>query len=147
MLILNIVTTICIGLMVGTELAVSAFVNPVLWKLDDDAQMNAIRMFASKLGTVMPFWYALGLLLLLAETFAMRHDPEVVLLSVASGIWAAIIVLTLLFLVPINNQLARFEPGSATQKAQQDHRKWDRLHRLRVLALTASMVLFLVVVL
>ena len=147
MLILNIATTLCIGLMVGTELAVSAFVNPVLWKLDDDAQMNAIRMFASKLGTVMPFWYALGLLLLLAETFAMRHDPEVVLLTVASGIWAAIIVLTLVYLVPINNQLARFEPGSAPQKAQQDHRKWDRLHRLRVLALTVSMVLFLVVVL
>jgi uncharacterized membrane protein len=147
MLILNIATTVCIGLMIGTELAVSAFVNPILWKLDDHAQMNAIRMFAAKLGTVMPFWYGLGLLLLLAETFAMRHDPEVVLLSVASGIWVAIIVLTLLFLVPINNQLARFEPGAATQRTQQDHRKWDRLHRLRVLALTASMVLFLVVVL
>jgi uncharacterized membrane protein len=145
--ILNIVTTVCIGLMIGTELAVSAFINPVLWKLDDRAQMNAIRMFASKLGTVMPFWYGLGLVLLLAETFAMRHDPDVVLLSAASGIWVAIIVLTLLYLVPINNRLARFEPGAATQKARQDHHKWDRLHRLRVLALTASMVLFLVVVL
>ncbi len=147
MLILNIVTTVCIGLMVGTELAVSAFTNPILWKLDDYSQMNAIRMFAAKLGTVMPFWYGLGLLLLLAATFAMRHDADVMLLSVASGIWAAIIVLTLLFLVPINNQFARMELGVATQRAQQDHRKWDRLHRLRVLALTVSMVLFLVVVL
>jgi hypothetical protein len=52
-----------------------------------------------------------------------------------------------LFLVPINNQLARVEPGQATESARRDHRKWDRLHRLRVLALTASMVLFLVAVL
>jgi uncharacterized membrane protein len=147
MLILNIVTTVSIGLMIGTELAVSTFINPVLWKLDDRAQMNAIRMFAAKLGSVMPFWYGLGLLLLLAETFAMRREPNVLLLSIASGIWALVIVLSVLFLVPINNQLARFEPGSATQKAQRDHRKWDGLHRLRLLALTASMVLFLVAVL
>jgi uncharacterized membrane protein len=147
MLILNIFTTVCIGLMIGTEFAVSAFINPILWKLDDRAQMNAVRMFAAKLGSVMPFWYGLGLLLLLAETVAMRHEPGVVLLSIASGIWALVIVLTVLFLVPINNKLARFEPGSATQKAQRDHHKWDGLHRLRVLGLTASMVLLLVAIL
>jgi uncharacterized membrane protein len=147
MLILNVVTTVCIGLMIGAEFAVSAFINPVLWELDDQAQIHAIRIFAAKLGFVMPFWYGLGLVLLLAETVVMRHQPQVVMLSAASGIWTLVIVLTLLFLVPINNQLARFEPGSAIQRAQQDHRKWDGLHRLRVLALTASMVLFLVAVL
>ena len=147
MLILNIVTTVCISLMIGTEFAVSTFINPVLWKLDDRTQMNAVRMFAARLGFVMPFWYGLGLLLLLAETVALRHQPGVVLLSIASGIWVLVIVLTMLFLVPINNQLARLEPGSATVSAQRDHHKWDRLHRLRVLALSASMVLFLVVVL
>jgi uncharacterized membrane protein len=147
MLTLNVVTTVCIGLMIGTELAVSTFINPVLWKLDDRAQMSAIRMFDTKLGFVMPFWYGLGLLLLLAETFAMRRAPNVMLLSIASGVWALVIVLSVLFLVPINNQLARVEPGQATESARRDHRKWDRLHRLRVLALTASMVLFLVAVL
>ena len=147
MLILNIVTTVCIGLMIGTELAVSAFINPVLWKLDDRAQMLAIRMFAGRLGFVMPFWYGLGLVLLLAETVTMRHEPGVVLLSIASGLWVLVIVLSVLVLVPINNQLARFEPGSATPMAQRDHRKWDKLHRLRVAALGVSMALFLIVVL
>jgi uncharacterized membrane protein len=147
MLILNVSTIVCIGLMIGTEFAVSAFINPVLWKLDDHAQMNAIRMFAARLGFVMPFWYGLGLLLLLAETVTMRHESGVVLLSIASGIWALIIVLTVLFLVPINNQLARLAPGSATPAAQRNHHKWDRLHRLRVLALGVSMLLFLVAVL
>jgi hypothetical protein len=81
MMILNIVTTVCIGLMIGTEFAVSAFINPTLWKLEDRAQMDAIRLFAAKLGLVMPFWYGLGLLLLLAETFVMRHQSHVLALG------------------------------------------------------------------
>src|SRR6266702_8054493 len=114
MVLLNIATIVCIGLMIGTEFAVSAFVNPVLWKLDVPAQMQAIRLFAAKLGFVMPFWYGMGLLLLLTETFVSRHQSQVVMLAVASGIWAMVIVLTLLFLVPINNRLARSEPAAVT---------------------------------
>src|SRR5215472_17627245 len=104
MLILTITTIVCIGLMIGTELAVSAFINPVLWKLESVAQMHAIRLFAVKLGFVMPFWYALGLLLLLIDTFLHRHQSQVLLLALASSIWALVIILTLLFLVPINNR-------------------------------------------
>lgn len=35
MLLLNTLTTVCIGLLIGTEFAVSAFINPVLWKLEE----------------------------------------------------------------------------------------------------------------
>lgn len=143
MTILDIVTILCIGLMIGTEFAVSAIVNPVLWKLEDGPQMHAIRLFAAKLGFVMPFWYALGLVLLLTETFMARHHTSVVLPAIASGIWALVIVLTLIFLVPVNNQLARREATIPIKQAQRDHRKWDTLHRVRVLALIASMVIFL----
>jgi uncharacterized membrane protein len=146
MLILNITTIVSIGLMVGVEFAVSAFINPVLWKLESGAQMQAIRLFAEKLGFVMPFWYAFGLVLLLAETFFRRHQPCVFLLGIACGIWVLVIVLTLLFLVPINNRLAHLESSSAFDKALSDHRKWDTLHRLRVLALTIAMVLSLIAI-
>ena len=145
-MILNIVTTVCIGLMIGTEFAVSAFINPVLWKLEDRAQMDAIRLFAAKLGSVMPYWYGLGLLLLLAETFVLRHQSHVMMLGLASGLWAMVIILTVLFLVPINNHLARFDNTATTENAQREHRKWDTLHRLRVLALTTAMVMFLAAV-
>jgi uncharacterized membrane protein len=57
-----------------------------------------------------------------------------------------VILLTLLFLVPINNRLARFGNTSAREKVQRDLRKWDALHRLRVLALTTAMVIFLAAV-
>ena len=144
MLILNITTIICIGLMIGTEFAVSAFINPVLWKLESGSQMHAIRLFAAKLGFVMPFWYGLGLLLLLIETFLFRHQSQVLLLAVASGIWALVIILTLVFLVPINNRLAGSENSAMLDKAQGEHRKWDAMHRVRVLALTTAMILLLI---
>ena len=147
MLILDITTIVCIGLMIGVEFAVSAFINPVLWKLESGSQTQAIRLFAAKLGFVMPFWYTLGLVLLVAETFFRRHQSCALLLGIASGIWVLVIVLTLIFLVPINNGLARPENSSAFDKILSDHHKWDSLHRFRVLALVTAMVLSLIVIL
>jgi len=144
MLILNVATIVCIGLMIGTEFAVSAFINPVLRKLESGLQMHVIRLFARKLGFVMPFWYGLCLLLLLVETFVFRHQSQVPLLAVASGIWVLVIILTLLFLVPINNRLARSETSAMIDRALKDHRKWEVMHRMRVLALTTAMILLLI---
>ena len=46
----DILTITSLGLLVGTEFAVSAFVNPVVWKLEDRAQAAAIALFAARLG-------------------------------------------------------------------------------------------------
>jgi len=48
MIVLDIVTAVCIGLLIGTEFAVSVFINPILRKLDDRAQAHAIRLFARR---------------------------------------------------------------------------------------------------
>ncbi len=72
---LNIVTTVCIGLLIGTEFSVSVFINPVLRRLDEASRSRAVRMFAKSLGTAMPFWYAASLLLLIAEAIVHRHEP------------------------------------------------------------------------
>ncbi len=140
---LNIVTTLCIGLLIGTEFAVSAFINPVLRKLDDAAQSAAIRLFARRLGRAMPFWYVASLLLLISVAIGRLHRPGIILLGGAVGIWAAVIVLTLLFLVPINNRMARMDAAAFTESARREHRKWDTLHRVRVAALAVAMVAFL----
>src|ERR1700710_698156 len=105
MLFLDIAMIVCIGLLVGTEFAVSVFVNPVLWRMEEKAQAAAIRMFAIRLGKSMPFWYAASLLLLLAEAVLRHHAPGSSLLITACAIWAVVIVLTLAFLVPINNRM------------------------------------------
>jgi hypothetical protein len=145
MMILDIVTTVCIGLLIGTEFAVSAFINPILRKLDDAAQAQAIGMFAQRLGFVMPFWY-LGSLLLLAAATVVRWHAGAALLIAACAIWVAVIVATLLVLVPINNRMMKLDAKAFPAEAQREHRKWDQLHRVRVGALTAAAVCFLVAV-
>jgi uncharacterized membrane protein len=141
---LDILTILCIGLLVGVEFSVSAFMNPVVWRLERSAQSEAIRMFAGRLGKAMPPWYIASLLLLIAEAIVHRGRPAGVLMIVASIVWAVVIVGTVLFLVPINNRMIRMDARSFTDEAKQDHARWDRLHRLRVLALGVSFVCFLV---
>jgi uncharacterized membrane protein len=141
---LDIATITCVGLLIGNEVAVSAFINPILWRLEDGAQLRAVSMFAKRLGTAMPFWYVFSLVLLLLEAALRRTEAGDTLIVVSCAIWAAVIVLTILFLVPINNRLARMEPDLPPQSAKREHKRWDALHRLRIVALTASLVCFLV---
>jgi len=143
--ILGIATTVCIGLMTGVEFAVSAFINPVLAKLDDRTRVTVLRLFGAKLGFVMPFWYSLGFLLLLAEIFLHRHQPQLSLLCTAAGIWAAVIVFTLLFLVPINNRMLRLS-DIPPRDALREYKRWDSMHRVRIAALTTAMILFLIAI-
>jgi uncharacterized membrane protein len=144
--LLDIVTTVCIGLLIGTEFAVAAFINPILRKLEPREEWRAIRLFAAKLGAAMPFWYGASFLLLLAEA-AWRHGEKgYLLLIAASAIWAAVIVLTLLFLVPINNRMTRVDPDSPPDSALNEHGQWNAMHRWRVASLTAAMVCFLIAV-
>lgn len=143
-LMLDIATTMCIGLMIGTEFAVSAFVNPILEQFDDSTQAYATRLFARKLGTVMPYWYGLGLLLLIAETITVRQHAGLAFVATASVIWAAVIVLTLILLVPINNRIANMDSAAFPDSLRREHTRWDVLHRWRVLALGLAMICMLV---
>jgi uncharacterized membrane protein len=106
-------------------------------------QSVAIRVLARSLGTAVPFWYIANLLLLVSATVGHLHQPGVVLLGAATGVWATVIVLTLLFLVPINNRMARMDADAFTETARREHRKWDTLHKVRVAALALAMVTFL----
>jgi len=144
MLILAVTTVLSIGLMIGTEFAVWAFINPILEKLDVQARETATRLFAVKLGTIMPFWYSGNFLLLVLEAILLRSHRIAGILVTASAIWATVIVLTLAFLVPINNRLARQDNGLSTDQAHRQHRRWDAMHRVRVVALAAAFVLLLV---
>jgi len=147
MIYLDILTTVCIGLLIGTEFTVSVFINPILQRLDTGMRMKTISYFAKRLGTAMPFWYVLSLLLLLAEAALRRHNFSGSLLLTASALWFAVIVLTLLFLVPINNRMMRLDANSPSESSLREHTKWEVLHRGRVAVLTASMVCFLLAVL
>lgn len=94
----------------------------------------------------MPFWYIASLLLLIAEAIVRRQGPAGSLRITASVIWTAVIIYTLLVLVPINNRMTRLDSYAFFPEAQREHKKWDILHRFRVVALAAAMVCFLVAI-
>jgi Anthrone oxygenase len=139
----DILTILCVGFMIGNELAVSVFINPVVWQLESNAQAKALSLFAGLLGKAMPFWYGLCLLLMLSEAYVRRHEAALPSLLVAAGIWIAVVIYTLAALVPINNRIAVLEAGALPAGWRQDHKRWDTLHRWRILFLTVAMVFLL----
>ena len=147
MIYLDIGTTVCIGLLIGAEFAVSVFINPVLQRLDTETRMKAISFFAKRLGTAMPFWYVASILLLIAEAALRWYSSSESLLITAGALWLAVIILTLIFLVPINNRMMKLVAGSSAETSLREHQTWELLHRGRVAALTAAMVCFLIAVL
>ena len=139
MYLLDIVTILCAGFMIGNELAVSLFINPVVWQLDEQAQTKALSLFARLLGKAMPFWYIAGLILLIAEAYLRRHESAFTLLLVAVIIWAAAIIYTLFALVPINNRIAALTTALPAGW-RQEHKKWNTRHHWRIVMLTVAMV-------
>jgi uncharacterized membrane protein len=134
----DVLTIVCAGVMTGNELAVSLFVNPAIWQLDERAQAKAVSLLARSLGSIMPFWYALCLILLIVELYIRRSASTFNLLLAAIAIWVAIIACTVLVLVPINNRMASLPTASLPPQWRQDHRRWDGLHRWRILFLIVA---------
>jgi uncharacterized membrane protein len=137
---LDTITIAIAGLMVGNELAVSAFVNPAVWQLEPGPQAQGLSLLARSLGRAMPVWYGLCLALLALESFLHRHQPALVPLLTATIIWVAVIVFTISMLVPINNRIASLNAAALTPGWKHDHKRWDTLHRLRILLLTVALV-------
>ncbi len=141
--VMDVLTILSVGLMIGNELAVSLFVNPVMWQLDNRSQTQALNLFARILGKAMPVWYAVCLLLILMEAYVRRHEHGFALLLTAAAIWIVVIVLTVTLLVPINNRIAAMTPEVFAASGKREHKKWDTMHRWRVVALTVAMVCLL----
>ncbi|GFG97799.1 anthrone oxygenase family protein [Mycobacterium timonense] len=127
------------GLMVGVELAVAVFFHPLIARLPDDAFRAARGGAARALGTTMPFWYALSLLLLVALAIKERGTPDAWLYGAAGGLLAVVVLLTVTTLVPINNRIAKW-PATG-ELSRELAARWDRRHRLRVILLLAVFVM------
>jgi hypothetical protein len=131
MRLLDTITIAFAGLMVGNELALSAFVNPAVWRLESGPQAQELSILARSLGRVMPVWYALCLALLALESFLHRHQAALVPLLTAT--------LTVSMLVPINDRIASLNTAAPTPGWKHDHKKWDSLHRVRILLLAVAL--------
>jgi len=85
------------------------------------------------------------LALILGAAFEHRpvlHGPGLLILS-AAVLWVAIILFTVTMLVPINNRIAPMNPEHTYSGWRTDRAQRDRLHRVRVVLLIASVLLLL----
>lgn len=122
--------------MVGVEIAVAAFTNPVFGRLPDDA-FRVARSDASRvLGKVMPFWYIATLMLLVACAVVSGVDP---LITAAAVVMAVIVLITVTLMVPLNNRIGRWTDTG--EVSREDATRWDRFHWLRVALLVVLFVL------
>ena len=141
--LLNIITITSAGLMVGTELSISAFVNPALRRLESGPKAQALSVLARSLGRAMPVWYGLCLALLALESFLHLHQTTLAPLLIAAALWVVAIVLSVTTLVPINNRIASLNTAALAPGWERDHRKWDALHRARILLLLVALLVCL----
>jgi hypothetical protein len=93
----------------------------------------------------MPFWYALTLLLTIAVTLVAHTTRSIPwwLALASAALWAIMIVYSLLLPVPINNQVARWQPDSLPANWRDLRRRWDLLHAIRVVFLVIALILLI----
>ena len=139
--VLNVVVAIIVaGLMVGCELAIATFVHPTLNSLPDEVHLPAASALARVLGRFMSFWYVLVFVLTLAEVVIQWHQSSRLPIWIATSavLWMLAIIYTLIALVPINNRIASWEKSTPPTDWKTYRRRWDLLHRWRVVLLAIA---------
>lgn len=140
---LEIAAIVVAGTMVGTEFAVAAFVHPRMSRLEDAVHTRMAKTLASALGAAMPIWYPLTFILSLAVTFTAHPTGSTSwwLALSSTALWALMSIYSLLLPVPINNQIARWNPDSLPPNWRDLRRRWDTLHTIRVCFLVLAQIL------
>ena len=140
---LEVAAIVVAGTLTGSELAVAVFFHPRISRLEDSVHIQVAQTLAKVLGTVMSFWYPLTFLLALAVTLVAhttRGTPWWLALA-STVIIALICVYSLLLPVPINNQVARWQPDTVPANWRDLRRRWDLLHAIRVVFLVIALIL------
>lgn len=139
----NVVAILVAGLLVGSEVAIAAFVHPTLDKLPDEVHLPAASALARVLGRLMPFWYALTLLLTLVEVGLQWRQAGLFPIwpAASAALWMLAILFSVVALVPINKRIASAPPPADWKN---DRHRWDVLHRWRVGLLTIAFALLVV---
>ena len=132
----NIATLFLILTLVGIEFSVSAFVNPAAWRLEPEAQLKFLSRCAFIGGRVMPVWYPICGVMLILQTWLHWHTPGRALLLTAVALWVLVSLLSIFFLVPLNNRVIKGVAGW-----QQIHHTWDKVHRIRIAAIAIAAIL------
>lgn len=136
--LIAVVAVVVTGLMVGVELCVAAFVNPVLDRLPGDASLAGRADGGRVLGRVMPWWYIASLLLCVLVA-VVAHDAASTWAAAAAAVLLVMsVVMSLVVLVPINNRVKIWTPGHEPDDWRDQVHRWDRWHYARVAVILAG---------
>lgn len=142
--VLAIITTTVVGLMVGVEVAVAFVINPIMLRLPAAASLAGRALGARMLGRVMPFWYFGSVILAAALAIVTWGTPVANSALVAAVLLAVSVIMSIVWLVPINNRSASWTADEHPDDWREQQQSWDRLHYVRVAIIIAGFVLIAV---
>ncbi|MGE7439352.1 anthrone oxygenase family protein [Kitasatospora sp. NPDC001175] len=138
---LEVITTVLVGLMVGVEFSVAFVMNPIFNALPDDSYLLARAHGGRMLGAVMPFWYIGSLVLAAVWAVAGWHHHGTGLVVTAAALLIVSVIMSVLLLVPINNQSKTWTPDNRPADWREQGNRWDRFHYARVAVIVAAFTL------
>jgi uncharacterized membrane protein len=138
---LQAVTAVTVGLMVGVEFSVAFVLNRILDALPGDSGQLGRAHGGRMLGAVMPVWYITSLVLVAIWAIAGWHHHGSSLVVTAGALLILSVIMSLLLLVPINNQGKTWTPENRPADWKQQMNRWDRFHYVRVAVIVAAFAL------
>ncbi|MFD5080843.1 anthrone oxygenase family protein [Streptomyces sp. NPDC058371] len=138
---LEVVTTVVVGVMVGVEFSVAFVLNPILDALPGDSGQLGRAHGGRMLGVVMPVWYITSLVLVAVWAVAGRHHDGTALVVTSGALLILSVVMSLLLLVPINNQGKTWTPDNRPADWKEQMNRWDRFHYVRIAVIIAAFAL------
>ena len=138
---LEVFTTVVVGVMVGVEFSVLFVINPILNALPEDSGQLGHAHGGRMLGAVMPFWYIGSLVLSAVWAVAGWHHHGTGLVITAGALLIVSVIMSILLLVPINNQGKTWTPENRPADWKQQMNRWDRFHYARVAVIVTAFTL------
>ncbi|MEV4992328.1 DUF1772 domain-containing protein [Streptomyces niveus] len=138
---LQTITIVVVGLMVGVEFSVAFVINRILDALPEDSDQLGRAHGGRMLGAVMPVWYITSLALVAAWAITGRHHQGTALVITAGALLLLSVIMSLLLLVPINNQGKTWTPDNRPADWKQQMNRWDRFHYVRVAVIVTAFAL------
>lgn len=135
---LEVFTTVVVGLMVGVEFSVAFVMNRIFNALPEDSGQLGRSHGGRMLGAVMPVWYLTSLVLVAIWAVAGWHHQGAGLVVIAGALLIVSVIMSILLLVPINNQGKTWTPENRPADWKEQMKRWDRFHYVRVAVIIAA---------
>ncbi|MFJ4526273.1 anthrone oxygenase family protein [Streptomyces sp. NPDC088810] len=139
--VLEVVTIVVVGLMVGVEFSVAFIMNRILDALPEDSGQLGHAHGGRMLGALMPFWYIGSLALSAIWAIAGWHHDGAKLVVTAAVLLIISVVMSMLLLVPINNRNRTWTPENRPADWKEQLNRWQRWHYVRVTVIIAAFTL------